>query len=109
MPDDFVEMDYLTFLADNLLALPLSTSDEVLCVLHAMDRILLTTGGDLLPLIQHLKSEGVVSVFSYMDDDDDDSEDMDQGAIVAAKTAIGLVILMRTKEALKALYDIDDQ
>ncbi|SAM09423.1 hypothetical protein [Absidia glauca] len=115
MPDDdFVEMDYLTFLADNLLALPLSTSDEVLCVLHAMDRVLLTTGGDLLPLVQHLKSKGVVSILSYMDDDDDDDDDdedddLDQDSVVAAKTAIGLVILMRTREALKALYDIDDQ
>ncbi|CAO3591554.1 unnamed protein product [Absidia cylindrospora] len=114
MPHDFVEMDYLTFLADNLLTLPLSTSDELYCVLHAMDRILITAGGALLPLVQHYRKEGVVSVLSYMDDDDDgDDEDddsgLDQEYMTTAKCAITMMILIRTKEALKALYNIDDQ
>ncbi|KAI8340910.1 sister chromatid cohesion C-terminus-domain-containing protein [Chlamydoabsidia padenii] len=114
-PNDFVELEFLTFLADNLLTLPFSTSDEILCILHAMERILLTSGGDLLTLVQHLKKEGIVSILSYMDDDDEDNDDNDgtitedQDSVVAAKTAIVLVILMRTRKALKDLYDIDDQ
>ncbi|KAI8093004.1 sister chromatid cohesion C-terminus-domain-containing protein [Halteromyces radiatus] len=107
---DILDINYLKFLADNLLTLPLTTSDELLFVLHCMDRIIVTAGGYTLSLVQQFKKEGVISTLSYMDDDDDDDDNgLDQDYAITAKAAIAMNILILTKDKLVSLYNIDEQ
>ncbi|KAI8062104.1 sister chromatid cohesion C-terminus-domain-containing protein [Gongronella butleri] len=96
---DNVDLAYLAFLADNLVALPYSLVDEVLFVLHAIDRLAMTNGGD---------------DWALDDDDMENDDDMNARAerrVAALSTpgARALAILLRVRNTLIDLYGISQR
>ncbi|CAO3608692.1 unnamed protein product [Cunninghamella echinulata] len=108
-PSSFLGITYFKYLADNILTLPFSESDEVLSILYSLNRTLITTGTDLLSFIQELKNENILSNQSYLEDDDDiEEEDLDKNLILAARVSIVMIIALCVKKKLMGLYDIDE-
>ncbi|ORZ03895.1 sister chromatid cohesion C-terminus-domain-containing protein [Syncephalastrum racemosum] len=93
MPD----INYLRFLADNLLYLHMTQTDEVLWVLHRIDQILATSGFGVLEHIQFLEAKGVFV-----------SSTLNKTHMAAANMAMCMVLLMRVHECLKNAYCAKD-
>ncbi|KAI9494015.1 sister chromatid cohesion C-terminus-domain-containing protein [Zychaea mexicana] len=93
-----VDVYYLRFLADNVIALELTQSDEVFHLLYHISRIQATSCADLVSYIQ------------YMRKNNGRSENSNSGRIdqLASKSAIAMYILLRIKASLKDLYGISD-
>ncbi|KAI8369991.1 sister chromatid cohesion C-terminus-domain-containing protein [Blakeslea trispora] len=102
-------LDYLKYLGENMMALDLATSDEVLHMVYVMDRILMTLGADLLSYIHFLKKQGIIqSVDPSEEDVNQTPEDPDLDLMVASKLCVAMFILIRVKTLLVEVYDIPD-
>ncbi|KAF1796645.1 sister chromatid cohesion C-terminus-domain-containing protein [Mucor lusitanicus] len=102
---DEIDIDYLKYLAENVVSLDLSTTEEVLHMVYIMDRILMTLGADLLSYVHFLKKQGIV----VPSEDEQDEDDIDTDFTLAAKLSLALCILMYMKNLLVELYDIPDE
>ncbi|KAI8375292.1 sister chromatid cohesion C-terminus-domain-containing protein [Choanephora cucurbitarum] len=102
-----IQLDYLKYLGENMMALDLATSDEVLHMVYVMDRILMTLGADLLSYVHYLKKQGIIQPVDF--DDDELTEDPDLDLMVAAKLCVAMCILIRVKILLVEVYDIPDE
>ena len=87
-------MYYLRFLADNIITLDLTQSDEVMLLLHHISRIQATSCADLISYVQFIKQKR------------SGSELIDHFAV---KSAIAMYILLRIKTSLQDLYGISDR
>lgn len=102
-PDD-VDLGYLKYLAENIIHLTLSTTDDVLSMVFIIDRISMTLGTDLLSHVQFLKKQGLIDI-----EQDDNDDEMSEDHVVASKIAIALYILLQVKNLLVEIYDIPDE
>ncbi|KAI7860099.1 sister chromatid cohesion C-terminus-domain-containing protein [Circinella umbellata] len=91
---DEVDVYYLRFLADNIITLDLTQSDEAMLLLYHISRIQATSCADLISYIQFIKKNRSGS---------------DMIDHFAAKSAIAMYILLRIKTFLKDLYGISDR
>ncbi|CAO3607925.1 unnamed protein product [Cunninghamella blakesleeana] len=104
-----IDLTYFTYLADNILTLPFSDSEEVLAILYSLNRTFITTGTDLLSFVQQLKDENILSIQSYLDEDDDMNEDdLNEDLILASKISIIMTVALYAKKKLMNLYHIDE-
>ncbi|KAI8991309.1 sister chromatid cohesion C-terminus-domain-containing protein [Mycotypha africana] len=110
---DDIDIGYLQYLAENAISLDLGSTDEVLHMVHIMDRIFFTTGADLSSYIQYLKKKGVLSNASLENEvvtnNESTSTALDDDITVTFKLAIAMCILLYTKNLLVELYDIPDE
>ncbi|KAI9255612.1 sister chromatid cohesion C-terminus-domain-containing protein [Phascolomyces articulosus] len=90
---DEIDVYYLRFLADNIITLDLTQSDEVLLLLYHISRIQATSCADLVAYIQFMKKNR------------SGNDTIDHAAV---KSAIAMFILLRIKASLKDLYGISD-
>ncbi|KAI9243867.1 sister chromatid cohesion C-terminus-domain-containing protein [Sporodiniella umbellata] len=103
---DEIDLLFLTYLAENLMRLEFTTTNEVLFVVYHMDRLLTSLGADLLSHVQLLKKQGrITEVMS----EKDDSNLIEDDLMVTYKLSIALSIIMLLKKLLIELYDIPDQ
>jgi cohesin loading factor subunit SCC2 len=102
---DDVDINYLKYLAENIITLDLCTTEEVLCMIYVMDRTLMTLGADLLSYVHFLKRQDIISV----KEDTEHDKEMDSDLVVASKLALAMCILLYVKNLLVELYDIPDE
>lgn len=106
-PED-IDINYLKYLAENIFTLDLGNTEEVLHIVYAMDRMLMTLGADLLSYIHFLKKQGIIMPVTD-EAPTNEQEELDRDFVVASKIAIALCILMYVKNLLVELYDIPDE
>ncbi|KAI8390911.1 sister chromatid cohesion C-terminus-domain-containing protein, partial [Radiomyces spectabilis] len=101
-----LEVAFLQFLADNLLTLQFTHSEEPLHIIHYINRIMTTLGSDLLSQVQNLREEGVL-------DDDfygiSGTGTMDLDYLITAISCTGLCILYHVRRMLKTIYHLSDK
>lgn len=113
-PED-IDIDYLRYLAENIIMLDLCNTEEVLHVVYIMDRNFITLGADLLSYVRFLKKQGVVVPLNADDEvatdkrADNNQDTLDHDLIVASKLSVALCILLYVKKLLVELYDIPDE
>ncbi|KAI8137408.1 sister chromatid cohesion C-terminus-domain-containing protein [Fennellomyces sp. T-0311] len=90
---DDLDVHYLRFLADNIITLDLTQSDEVFLLLYQINRIQATSCADLVAYIEFLRKG---------------PSESQTGDIVAAKSAVAMYILLRIKGFLKDSYEVSD-
>lgn len=94
-----IELDYLKYLAENLMVFDFCTTDELLFVVYHIDRLIMTLGTDLLSFIQFLRKQGKLG----------EEDEMDHDLLMASKLSLVLCMLMLLKKLLIELYDIPDE
>ncbi|CEG81367.1 hypothetical protein RMATCC62417_15580 [Rhizopus microsporus] len=94
-----IELDYLKYLAENLMVFDFCTTDELLFVVYHIDRLIMTLGTDLLSFVQFLRKQGKLG----------EEDEMDHDLLMASKLSLVLCMLMLLKKLLIELYDIPDE
>ncbi|KAI9021519.1 sister chromatid cohesion C-terminus-domain-containing protein [Phycomyces nitens] len=108
-----INVNFLKFLAESIITLDFSMSEEILCVLNSMDRILMTVGADLLSSIQLFRKRGLIPKPNDMDEDGVPcgslEGEIDPDYAMTAKTAIAMCIVLYVRELLMDLYSISNE
>lgn len=81
--------------------LDFTQSDEVLYLLYQIERIQTTFCADLLVRLQFYKNND-----NHIESEESNEPPMSHN--IAAKSAIAMYILLRTKQLIKDLYEISD-
>ncbi|ORX47214.1 ARM repeat-containing protein [Hesseltinella vesiculosa] len=106
--NEHVDLAYLAFLADNLVTMPYAMVDEILCVLHAIDRLAMTNS-----VMDWLSLESSSDMPADHDDScAHDAEEQEMALRVASMStpaARALAILIRIRTTLVQLYSITDR
>ncbi|RCI02117.1 Sister chromatid cohesion protein 2 [Rhizopus stolonifer] len=104
--DEDIDIGYMKYLGENLVAMDLATADEVLYIVYLMDRILITLGADLLSYVHFLQKQDILVPVS---EEDNDEPVTDIDFMVASKLSVVMCILLYVKTLLIEVYDIPDE
>ncbi|KAI8363943.1 sister chromatid cohesion C-terminus-domain-containing protein [Blakeslea trispora] len=104
-----IRLDYLKYLGENMMALNLARSDEVLHMVYVMDRILMTLGADLLCYVHSLKKKGIIQPIDPGEEEvNQPPKEPDRDLMIASKLCVAMFILIRVKILLLEVYGILD-
>ncbi|KAG0172225.1 Sister chromatid cohesion protein 2 [Apophysomyces sp. BC1015] len=108
---DELDIRFFCFMADNMLTLELTSSEEVLCILSLIDRVQMTVGTDVLSYLQYLEKRGVIGTMELDSEDkvEDDTDCMDPDYTTAAKASAALYILLYVRCNMMNMYNISER
>ncbi|KAI7871034.1 sister chromatid cohesion C-terminus-domain-containing protein [Spinellus fusiger] len=105
-----INTEFLKFLADAILTLQFTQSEEVVSILYHLDRILMTLGADVLESIQSFRKQGLLSErseeYEYALFEATEKDKLDPDYAISAKIAIAMCILLYIREFLMDIYAI---
>ncbi|KAF7724384.1 Sister chromatid cohesion protein 2 [Apophysomyces ossiformis] len=108
---DELDIHFFRFIADNMLTLEFTSSEEVLCVLYLINRVQMSTGADVLSYLQFLEERGIIGTMDLDSEEngENDTNVVDSDYETAAKASAALYILLYAKSTLMDIYNIHER